>query len=108
MSTWSLETVALEDETVSSSSDYHAICGEENGPCDSTTSESDDLFYWILDITPPEPTGVEVDEVFIGEDVPDQSHWVEANETNEHNDMDDDEPEASDEQMNVEEIFIFE
>lgn len=77
MSTHSLETVALEE--VSSSKDYPSLSSDEyqeNGPCDSSTSRRDDLFYSIIDITPPEPTGCGMEEVPFVEDGPDQSHCV--------------------------------
>lgn len=82
MSVWSLETVDLENDTPTSSSDilqsspYDSEDDDDNGPCDSTTTRNFDRLMSWLELSIPDRKTYGTEEVPLGEEFPDQSCWV--------------------------------
>lgn len=79
MSIWSLETLELEDDTPTSSSDNPHLPHNESddeGPCDSTTTRNFDLLMSWLELSIPNRGESATEEFPVGDDYPDQSCWV--------------------------------
>lgn len=106
MSVWSIETVDVEVEIPSSSDDHvsHSLFesdgndDDDDGPCDSTTTENFDRLMEWLELSIPDQQMVNTDAP-VGDGYPDQSCWVEEQQQEEL--LEDQENREEDDDINI-------